>query len=192
MPEISLDSFHPETIERALNESTIDWVNDVSGDSVQAMASLLKGSPVRYVTMHNLGVPPSSSKTLPPSTDPIAHLREWSLQRVHLLETLGLSSEQIIVDVGIGFGLTTQQNWQVLQSAGSIKAALSTLHIPVLVGHSRKSFLKSSLIEDTLEMRDVASSLIAFHLAHQNIDYLRIHAVPLMNQTIKIFSQLNR
>ncbi len=192
MPEISLDSFHPETIEKALNESSIDWVNDVSGASVEKMVSLLKGSNVRYVTMHNLGIPPSPSNTLPPGTNPIAHLTEWSLQRIHLLETLGLSSDQIILDVGIGFGLTTQQNWQVLQSAGSIKTALSTLNIPVLVGHSRKSFLKSSLIEDTLPMRDLASSLITFHLAEQNIDYLRIHAVPLMNQTIKIFSQLNR
>ncbi len=189
-PEISLDTFHPETAERALHSSSIQWINDVSGESVLEMVNLIKNTNIRYVSMHHLGVPPSSQSTLPISSDPIPLLTQWTVERIHFLDTLGLKSSQVIMDLGIGFGLSPAQTWEVLKRSGEVKKALERFEVPLLIGHSRKSFLKSVLNEDSTFSRDFASSLIAFSLAEQKIDYLRVHAVSLSNQSMKVFSQL--
>ena len=191
IPEISLDTYHPETVEKAIQHSSLQWVNDVSGEYFKDIAVLLKNTEIRYVTMHHLGVPPSAQKTIPLDQDPVSWITQWATSRIQLLQKHGLKTDQLIVDPGIGFGLTPSQNWEVLKRVGELKEHLQSINIPILVGHSRKSFLKSTLTEDTIFARDLSSSLIAFCLAEKKIDYLRIHAVSMANQTLKIFNKLN-
>ncbi|NCX93346.1 MAG: dihydropteroate synthase [Gammaproteobacteria bacterium] len=183
MPEISLDTRHAEIAQRALTRSAvIQWINDVSGEEAHLMAAHLAGSDIRYVLMHHKGVPPQ--ETLAAGADPISTLLEWGEKRIHDLTKLGFDPSQLIFDVGLGFGLTPAQNWQVIQHAYRFKS----LGLPVLFGHSRKSFMRQE--EPETGKRDPITALISHHLADQKIDYLRVHNVLLTNQFFRIRNYL--
>ena len=93
--------------------------------------------------------------------------------------------QQIILDVGIGFGLTASQSWQVLRQINRFM----NLPCELLVGHSRKSFLQH-VVENSAANRDLASALIGLHLVNK-VDYLRLHQAELLHELYVINSQLN-
>jgi 2-amino-4-hydroxy-6-hydroxymethyldihydropteridine diphosphokinase/dihydropteroate synthase len=217
-PRISLDSYHFSTIQKALERypHLIQIINDVSGESCQEIAKFLsqkKYRHVQYISMHNLGLPADPAHTLRAKSDPVKTILNWAKQRIKILENSGLHKDQIIMDIGIGFGLTVSQNWTLLARIKEIKSELEILKISLLIGHSRKSFLKpilnsnsnlnlnsnsdlspkkiSVLNSQNLLERDIATSMISLHLAQQNIDYLRVHHVEMINQAMQIRTLLN-
>ena len=66
-------------------------------------------------------------------------VREYLKSREHAARAAGIAAERIAVDTGIGFGKTARDNWRLL--AGLARLAPG---YPILVGHSRKSFLDPS------------------------------------------------
>lgn len=182
-PEISIDTTKAETVIRALDYD-IDWINDVSGQECEAIAAAIRGGSTCYVSMHNLGVPPKHM--LPANCNPLEEIYAWAERQLTHLIQHGLAKEQIIIDVGIGFGLDISQSWQVLSQAGQFKK----LEVPILIGHSRKSFM--SIIEPMIANRDLVTAVIANHLAQQHIDFLRIHNVAAVNQALTTQHLLNK
>ncbi len=199
LPKVSLDTYHFSTVHRALEKfpTVIHIINDVSGQDALKIASLLsqeKYRHIQYVSMHNLGVPADPAKTLPATVDPVKVITDWTRKHIDFLQQSGLQPHQIIIDIGIGFGLTLPQNWSLLSHTQEIKAALEPLDIPLLIGHSRKSFLKpllnaTSNTQNLLE-RDILTSMISFHLAQKGVDILRVHSVQMTNQAMRIHALL--
>lgn len=168
---VSLDSRHPETIARALGEG-IDWVNDVTGFPL-AMLDVVKHSDATCVVMHSLTIPADPSITLPENTDVLTTLKQWSEATVTRLQENGIAPHRIILDPGLGFGKTAAQSWRIIENTHAIRVE----GIPLLIGHSRKSFLKT--LPNLSETRDAETYTLSRQLAAEGVEYLRVHNIAM-------------
>ena len=101
------------------------------------------------------------------------------------LEAAGISRNRICIDPGIGFGKTYEHNLALLANA----SRLHELGCPLLVGHSRKSFL-SRLAGDPEADRLAASLGVSCALAAQGVQILRVHDVAAHRQALQAFNAL--
>lgn len=97
----------------------------------------------------------------------------------------GLTRQQIILDPGIGFGKTPEQNLFLLNHVDRLKA----LGYPVLIGSSRKSFI-GSLANAAIDKRLPGSLITAALAALKGADILRVHDVGETMQVVKILQAL--
>ncbi len=170
---ISLDSRNPETVRKALDIG-IDLINDVTGFSDPKMLEIAQGTDVPLVFMHSLSVPVVKGESIPKSSDPIQFLQNWTCEKLEKFSQNGISRKRLIFDPGIGFGKTHEQNWQILGRSSE----LHRLDIPLLIGHSRKSFFE--LVTDKpSEERDPETLEVSDMLANNRVEILRVHDVEI-------------
>ena len=168
-PRISLDTFHPETAERALDYGTA-VINDVSGLASQDMLKLLSRCSVDYILMHSLSIPPNHQNVLPESMDPVQNVKKWFHEKLKLIDEAGISRNRLILDPGIGFGKTSLQSLTLLQRFKE----LQSFQLPLLAGHSRKKFLADWSPAEAGD-RDLETLGVSFALLTQGVDILRVH-----------------
>lgn len=171
-PGISLDTYYPEVIEKALQHYPIDWINDVEGNEDAAYLELVAKSGCKIVINHSLSIPPTSANLIAFDVSPILTVKEWAQKKIEKLAEFGISKNKIIVDPGIGFGKTVFQSLSLLKD---IKC-LRELGCEILVGHSRKSFLNYITSKPSKE-RDLETIGISHHLYKEGVEYLRVHDV---------------
>ncbi|BBB14883.1 2-amino-4-hydroxy-6-hydroxymethyldihydropteridine pyrophosphokinase [Candidatus Rickettsiella viridis] len=182
-PKLSIDTRHYQVAEKAL-ELGIDWINDVSGFADSRMGELAVKNAVKCVVMHNLGVPADKNKVLSSDPNICQQIFEWAKQRFKQLIAAGVAPEQLIFDIGIGFGKTAQQSASLLKNINYFRG----LDCQLLVGHSRKSFL--NLVTDKLGVeRDIETALLSYQLAAHHVDYLRVHNVELNARAVNMAAQ---
>ena len=85
--------------------------------------------------------------------------------------------QNIILDVGIGFGKTKEDNFELLNRIEEFYS----LNLPIMVGISRKSFLG---VADNNDLKDSITLALSYPLIQKNIDYLRVHNVKLHRQLL--------
>jgi len=139
---LSIDTYHAETARRAI-EAGAEIVNDVSGllwDD--AMAATCAALHCGAVLMHTRGRP-QEWRELPAlaagEVTPLV-LRELQ-QRVEAALTAGIARDAIVLDPGFGFGKAHEENYSLLSHLND----LHTLGFPLLIGLSRKGFLRRAL-----------------------------------------------
>jgi dihydropteroate synthase len=170
--QISIDTRHAATAQKAAALG-VHWINDVSGgDSPEMLRTIAEHKQLRYVIMHHLGIPADATRTLPPDADCIAVIRDWAEARLDLLESYGIVRERVILDPGIGFGKTAQQSLAIIQKIGYLR----DLGCPLLVGHSRKSFLQLGS-NNPAPMRDLETHIVSIFLSKHSVNYLRVHDI---------------
>jgi dihydropteroate synthase len=134
---ISVDTYRSEVARRAL-EAGVQAVNDISAlrfDS--AMAGVVRAAGAGIVLMHSRG----SREELhlqPPMQNPVNQVRDELHDAVQRAIEAGISRTALVVDPGIGFGKRAEESLSLLRSV----KALSPLECPVLIGTSRKSFIR--------------------------------------------------
>lgn len=186
-PLISVDTYHASVAERAI-DAGVQVINDVSGLDAPGMLEVAVGHPdITIIAMHNLGVPADRAVTLPGDSDPYLVVRDWILRKLDAWSTAGLSPQRTVIDPGIGFGKDALQSLRLLRSAGE----LSRLGVRLLIGHSRKSFMKS-FSEGPLDSteRDLITTGASLHLAQQGVDIIRVHNVPMHTAAYRGWSHL--
>ena len=107
-------------------------------------------------------------------------------KKIKYLRSIGIKHNNIILDPGIGFGKKLKHNMNLIINI----SIFHSLGFPILVGNSRKKFIKElSGINDTKNRigGTVASSL---YLMTQGVQILRVHEVNEILQGIKIFKEL--
>jgi len=181
-PEVilSIDTYKAKVAEAGLIAGA-DWVNDVWGlraDPRLAETALRFAAPV--VLMHNRSKPTHASLEARLGgryigmtyTDLIHDIRKELMESVTIARQAGIKDEHIILDPGIGFGKTVEQNLELLARLDEIRA----LGFPLLLGPSRKSFIGYTLnlppdqrLEGTL-----AASVVGIL---RGADILRVHDV---------------
>ena len=130
--------------------------------------------------MHHLSIPERRDHHLPRDYNLISSIMQWGEQRLRDLEQAGIDRQRIIFDPGIGFGKLAEQSLTVLQKVNTF----TKLNTPILIGHSRKSFMSSFTQYPSAE-RDIETIAISLALANKNIDYLRVHHVDLHARAFK-------
>ena len=147
-------------------------VNDVSGLTWDpAMVGLSADRGCGVVAMHVRGTPRDMQDD-PAYGDVVAEVRDHLAARLAACETAGIAREAVLLDPGIGFGKTAAHNLALLRGV----PALRELGRPVLVGHSRKRFLKA-LLGREVEERTAGTVGVSVALAGLGCDWLRVHDV---------------
>ncbi|MBW8059095.1 MAG: dihydropteroate synthase [Solirubrobacterales bacterium] len=170
---VSADTFSVEVARRALAAGAVA-VNDVSGGS-EEIFELVAEAGCGYVLMHIEG-PPRVGRPPRDYDDVVDHLKSWFGGRVEVARGLGVSEEQIAIDPGFDFDLTTDQDLEVLRRLGELRA----LGLPLYVSLSRKDFI-GAVLAGSWEGRLPASerewgTVAAVSLAVRGgADVLRIH-----------------
>jgi len=102
----------------------------------------------------------------------LEEIYKWANLKLNNLYNLGFTGEKIILDPGIGFGKNSLQSIELLQNVEKLRQ----LAVPILIGHSRKSFIKQ--FSNTIQPQDRDYETIAVSLAIKDkIDWLRVHSV---------------
>ena len=171
-PLLSLDTRRAEVAAKGL-ELGVDIVNDVSGLTSPEMIALARGADCDWVAMHHVTIPADPRTTLPDDESPFDAVEAWLLGRMETWDAEGLDLGRIIFDPGIGFGKNRLQSLRLLRRAGEFRRH----GLRVLVGHSRKSFMKSFTGGDE-GSRDLATIGASLHLCAQGVDIIRVHDVP--------------
>jgi 2-amino-4-hydroxy-6-hydroxymethyldihydropteridine diphosphokinase / dihydropteroate synthase len=184
-PKISIDTRNPETAAKAL-EFGIDFLNDVSGLENAKMRSVALESNVKLIFMHHLTIPPSSENIIDEKLDVVTEIYRWAETQILSLTKFGIQEERLIFDVGIGFGKSKEQSFDLIKNIAKFK----NLNLPLLVGHSRKSFLTLFTAEPP-EKRDIETAVISNYLAEQKVDYLRLHNVDFTMRVLKIQAKVS-
>ena len=169
--KISLDSRHYQTVAKAIDLG-IDIINDVSGFEDENMIELAAKSGKKIVVMHNLGVPADKNKIIPENLDVVEVLINFMKAKLAQLQKAGIKKENIIFDPGIGFGKNAKQSIYIIQNI----ERLHCLEIPLLIGHSKKSFLDEMDCGE-VKTREEKTILLSKNLAKRGVEYLRVHDV---------------
>lgn len=168
---VSIDTYHPQTAASALAQG-VDWINDVTGFADAAMMEVVKSSDCRLVMMHSLSVPADPQQVLPDNSPASMQVREWAIAQIARIEKYGIERTRIILDPGVGFGKSALQSLELLMNT----KRLMDLGCALLIGHSRKSFLKL-FTQAPVAQRDELTLAFSALLAGQGVDYLRVHNV---------------
>lgn len=155
-------------------EAGAHLVNDVSGGlSDPEMARVVAETGVLYVVMHWRD---GGADAAPAYRNVVSEVRRELKGRIAHLIVEGVKPEQIIVDPGIGFGKTAEQNWQLL---GHLPQIASLGH-GAMIGASRKRFLGALLAEHDdapVELRDAPTAVISALAARSGAWAVRVHDV---------------
>jgi dihydropteroate synthase len=182
---ISIDTTKSEVAGHALTAGA-DIINDISAlGHDPAMVSVATEHRVPVIIMHMRGTP-GTMQINPRYNDVAAEIRDYLRARIEWAESHGLSRDQIIIDPGIGFGKALNHNLTILRDLRQF----TTLGCPVLVGHSRKSFIGNVLsLEDPLR-RDEATAVISAYCAWNGASILRVHDVARTAQAVKMIQAI--
>jgi dihydropteroate synthase len=182
--KISLDSFNLSTIEKAM-EYGLFAVNDVKGFENKKLKEIVSRSNCKAIVMHSLTIPADKNITLEPNIDIIDFLNNWQKEKKLELEKAGIKPENIIFDLGIGFGKTANQSLKIILNIEKLKQ----MGQEILIGHSEKSFL--SIFTNSLAGDRVSETKIfSFLMSLNNVDYLRVHNVLENKKMVELANEL--
>ena len=182
---VSIDTSKAAVAARAI-ELGAEIINDVTGLTWDPdMLAVARASNAGVCAMHMRGTP-LSMQIDPRYDDVVTEIHAYLAARRDSLLAAGISSEQICLDPGIGFGKTHAHNRTLMAEAGRFLG----LGVPILVGHSRKGFLAKTLEQDlgrppTLDELDAATAATACDLARQGIQIIRVHAVGTVREALR-------
>jgi dihydropteroate synthase len=177
---VSIDTYKIDVAEAAVAAgATI--VNDVWGLArTPVLAELAARHDCALVVMHNQDGTEYSG-------DVIAEVKRFLGASVDEAVAAGVPRERILIDPGIGFGKTADQNWEVMRRLEELRQ----LGQPVLVGTSRKSFIGKLLdLPVTDRMEGTAATVTAAIL--RGADVVRVHDVREMVRVVRVADRMSR
>ncbi|MBZ4689089.1 MAG: Dihydropteroate synthase [Cereibacter sp.] len=183
---VSIDTRKAAVAEAALAAGG-DIVNDVSAmafDPAMAAAVARSGAPV--CLMHARGTP----ETMAGETgyaDVLLDVYDYLNERIEAAVAAGIARERIIVDPGIGFAKTAEQNLALIRRLSLFHA----LGCPVLLGASRKRFIGALGGAEQADRRMPGSVAVALAGAAQGAQILRVHDVAETRQALRLWQAMN-
>lgn len=179
---ISTDTFRSKVAKETI-EAGASIINDISGGKMDNQMFLTVAKlQVPYILMHMQGTPQNMQKN-PQYKDVTHELISFFSEQIFKLRQLHLND--IIIDVGFGFGKTIEHNFELLKNLSLFK----NLGVPNLVGLSRKSMLYKTLDTSAKEALNATTSVNTIALLN-GANILRVHDVKEASETVKIVSQL--
>jgi dihydropteroate synthase len=171
---ISIDTTKAEVAGNAL-ASGAEIINDISGLRFDPrIGEVAAAHGAGLVLMHSRGTF-ETMHTLPPVDDILSDVSADFQRAVSAAKSFGVADEQIVLDIGIGFSKTLEQNLELLAKLDKLVREFS--EFPILVGTSRKSFIAKILGESSPDER-LAGSLASVVVAVWNgAKIIRVHDV---------------
>ena len=169
--KFSIDTYHPETADFAINNG-FDIINDVNGFKDKRMWQIIKKYPnVEAVIMHSLQPNGKKTNVISKDEDVLEILNNWVKDMEKQVLDEKIDKNRIIIDYGIGFGKTAEQDLFIVKNFNKI----DNCNFRVLIGHSRKSFL-NLICKLNENNRDKVTKQISEILIKNGVDILRLHS----------------
>ena len=182
---LSIDTMKPAVAEAAL-ESGASIINDVAANRADTlMWEVVRETGAAYVLMHMQGTPLTMQQE--PHYDCVLRdLGKFYEERLSRLRECGVSTEQIILDPGIGFGKTLEHNLELLAGLGHFR----TYQRPLLVGASRKGFIASVTGAKEMAERLPGSLVCAIAAVQAGAQIIRTHDVAATRQALRMMEAI--
>tara|TARA_B100001093_G_scaffold80999_1_gene72371 strand:- start:902 stop:1933 length:1032 start_codon:yes stop_codon:yes gene_type:complete len=182
---LSLDTRKSEIMEKGI-KCGVQLINDVSGLSYDVETlKILKKYKIPFVIQHSKGTPENMQNN-PNYKNDLLDIFDFFEEKIKLLRSIGIKHNNIIIDPGIGFGKNLKHNMNIISNI----SIFHSLGFPVLVGNSRKSFIKKIAGKNDTKNRIGGTVSSSVYLMMQGIQILRIHDVNELFQGIKVFKEL--
>ena len=176
-------------VARAALDAGAAIVNDISALRFDFhIADEVAKSGAGLVLMHSRGTP-ATMQRLPPMADVLDEVTNSLRSSVAMAERRGVKRESIVIDPGIGFGKTQEQNIELIAKLDRL--AYTFPDFPILIGTSRKSFI-GRLLDDapaTNRLHGTMASITAAVLRGAHI--VRVHDVKAAAETVRIADAIN-
>lgn len=174
---ISIDTYKPEVALRALDAGA-SIINNIMGTRAdKKLLQTAKNYNAAIVLMHIKGTPKTMQNNIR-YTNLIAEILNSIKKAIENCLEIGIKSDRIIIDPGIGFGKTVEHNLKILNHLSDFRK----LNKPILVGTSRKSFI-GKILGSAVDQR-VTGTMAAVSAAILNGAHIvRVHDVKEAKQT---------
>jgi dihydropteroate synthase len=180
---ISVDTTKSEVARAALGAGAA-IVNDISALRFDFyIADAVARAGAGLVLMHSRGTPATMHR-LPPVADIMEEVTSSLRASVHMAERRGVKRESIVIDPGIGFGKTQEQNLELIAKLDQLIAALPDY--PLLIGTSRKSFIGRILGDAPSEERLHGTMATITTAILKGAHIVRVHDVKATAETIRV------
>jgi dihydroneopterin aldolase/2-amino-4-hydroxy-6-hydroxymethyldihydropteridine diphosphokinase/dihydropteroate synthase/2-amino-4-hydroxy-6-hydroxymethyldihydropteridine diphosphokinase/dihydropteroate synthase len=180
---ISIDTFYASVASEAINHGA-DIVNDISGGTMDdQMFKVVSELYVPIVIMHIRGTPTTMHNFTDYNNDTIGTVTRELVTRVQVAQDTGILKWNVIIDPGIGFAKTQQDNLLILRDARFI--IQGTGGYPCLIGASRKGFIGNITGKEPKD-RVHGTSVTVVASIQNGCDIVRVHDVDAMSDVIKL------
>ena len=178
---ISVDTTQA-TVAKSAIEAGADMVNDISGGTFDPnMLPVVAQLGVPIVLMHIRGTP-QTMQQLTKYQDLIGEIYEFLERQIAAAIDAGIKTSHLIIDPGIGFAKTAEQNWEILRQLPKFRS----LGVPILVGVSRKSFIGRLLDRPDPKDRIWGTAAACCGAIAGQADILRVHDVQQMHDVCRV------
>jgi len=192
---ISIDTYKAKVAEAAIQHGA-HMINDVWGLHADPdLAGVVAKYRVPVILMHNrsswahaeikerlgghyVGIPYDNL---------VEDVKRELMESVSIARSAGIPDNQIILDPGIGFGKSVEQNLELIDRLSEIKA----LGFPILLGPSRKSFIGYTLNLPPDQRLEGTAAAVSIAIA-RGVDIVRIHDVPFMSRVVRMTDAIVR
>ena len=182
---ISLDTRKSQIMSKGINLG-VKLINDISGLEFDTETlKILKKSKVPFVIQHSQGTPDKMQKN-PRYKNELLDIYDFFEKKIKLLRSKGIKHDKIILDPGIGFGKNLKHNMSLIRNI----SIFHSLGFPILVGNSRKRFIKEISGKNDSKYRNGGTIASSIYLMMQGVQILRIHDVNETIQGLKIFKNI--
>ena len=172
---ISIDTYKSNVAQLALIAGA-DMINDVSGLTMDPeMVEVAAKNNCPVVIMHNKGIPATKPETAMGrdgngAKGQIEKIYKWLKKQTNFAIENGVNKDNIIIDPGIGFGKTPEEDYELIKNLQEFKS----LGFPILVGPSRKSFIKKLFPDCDIKIKSKEMIELAIN---NGADVVRVHSV---------------
>ncbi len=182
---ISLDTRKSEVMEKGIVMG-VKLINDVSGfDYDPKTIDILKKYKIPFVIQHSIGTPKNMQKN-PKYKNELLDIYDYFENKIKLIRSKGIKHNNIILDPGIGFGKNLKHNMNLIRGI----SIFHSLGFPILVGNSRKRFIKDISKKNDSNKRIGGTMASSIYLMMQGVQILRIHDVNEVMQGLKVFNEI--
>ena len=181
---ISIDTTKSQVATAALN-SGASVINDVSAMEVDpSMVDVALKFDCPLIIMHMKGTPKNMQDN-PQYESLISDIKDYLLDRIDFIISKGINPKKIVIDPGIGFGKTVENNFEIINNLDQFVK----MNLPVLLGASRKSFIGVTL--DLPEKERIEGSIAANIIGLQKgAKIFRVHDVVETNRAMVIANKI--
>ncbi len=182
---LSLDTKKAKIMEKGIKNG-VKLINDISGlQHDKQTIGVLKKSNIPFVIHHIQGVP-KNMQLNPKYKNVLLDIYDFFEKKILYLRKKGIKHNKIIVDPGIGFGKNLKHNMKLLSNI----SIFHSLGFPILLGISRKRFIKDISGKNDSKERLGGSLSASIFAIMQGVEILRVHNVHEIIQGIKVYKEL--
>ena len=182
---ISLDTRKSKIMQSGIKLG-VKLINDVSGLEYDPKTlTVLKKNKTPFVIQHSIGTPENMQKN-PNYKNELLDIYDFFEEKIKFIRSKGIKHNNIILDPGIGFGKKLKHNMNLFKGI----SIFHSLGFPILVGNSRKRFIKDISKDNESKSRIGGTIASSIFLMMQGIHVIRIHDVNEVMQGVKVFRAL--